>query len=148
MSCKSVLFVSICLLAIVIFVDGAPMGLHRYGSEGMAKIEKISTIYFWQSTRSQERLSTLCRPSQFLKLCPFSSDLSFWKSIFVTNFFIIFFPFYHYPHSFAVRTDLCHYVFLYIFILLWSRSWHTFARGLITFKYKCHTLCFYTYFMI
>jgi len=34
MSCKSVLFVSICLLSIVIFVDGVPVNLHRYGSEG------------------------------------------------------------------------------------------------------------------
>merc|ERR1712008_620281 len=33
-SCKSVLFVSICLLSFVIFVDGAPMSLHHYGSEG------------------------------------------------------------------------------------------------------------------
>ena len=46
MSYKSVLFVSICLLSVVIFVDGAPMNLHRYGSEGMAKIVKLSTIYF------------------------------------------------------------------------------------------------------
>ena len=46
MSCKSVLFVSICLLSIVIFVDGAPMSLHHYGSEGMAKIVKLPTIYF------------------------------------------------------------------------------------------------------
>ena len=46
MSCKSVLFVSICLLSIVIFVDGAPMSLHRYGSEGMAKIVKYLQFIF------------------------------------------------------------------------------------------------------
>ena len=38
MSCKSVLFVSICLLSIGIFVDGVPVNLHRYGSEGIVEI--------------------------------------------------------------------------------------------------------------
>ena len=47
MSYKSVLFVSICLLSIVIFVDGVPVNLHRYGSEGIAKIvQYLKFMYF------------------------------------------------------------------------------------------------------
>ena len=45
MSCKSVLFVSICLLSVVIFVESATMSLHRYGSEGIAKIENLPFLF-------------------------------------------------------------------------------------------------------